>query len=99
MTAKADQIIDRAATRLQEFADKAAAEGGIKAKLAQPIADDAAFVRKLKPSLIAKRVKGEAPTNQKPAEGSVAPPGPQLGKRPKPLAKVIDWRGHAHPRD
>jgi hypothetical protein len=117
---KADQLVDRAAARLQEIADKAASEGGVAAKLAQPLADDAAFLRKLKPSLIVARAKGEAPTNQKPAEGTVAPSGPQLGKRPKPrgkggpnpfvvigaafavgilLAKVIDWRGHAHPRD
>ena len=115
---KADQIVDKAAARLQEIADKAAAEGGVTAKLAQPLADDAAFLRKLKPSLIAARVKGEAPTGQRPVEGTVAPSGPQLGKRPKPggggpspfvvvgialaagilLAKVIDWRGHAHPR-
>lgn len=120
MTQKADNVIDRAAARLQEIADKAAAEGGVTAKLAQPLADDAEFLRKLKPSLIAKRVKGEAPTNQKPAQGTVSPTSPQLGKRKKPkgeggpnpwvvmgvalaagilLAKVIDWRGHAHPRD
>ena len=117
---KADRAIDRAAARLQEIADRAASEGGVAAKLAQPLADDAAFLRKLKPSLIVKRAKGEAPTNQKPADGTVAPTGPQLGKSPKPkraggpsplvvigaalvagiiLAKVIDWRGHAHPRD
>lgn len=116
---KADQLVDRAASRLQEFADKAAAEGGVAAKLAQPLADDAAFLRKLKPSLIKARAKGEAPTNQKPAQGAVAPSGPQLGKRlkaksggPNPflivgiafvtgimLAKIADWRGHAHPRD
>jgi hypothetical protein len=116
---KADQLVDRAAARLQEIADKAAAEGGVAAKLAQPLADDAAFLRKLKPSLIIARAKGEAPTDQKPAQGTVAPSGPQLGKRPKragggpnPLlvvglafaagiviAKVLDWRGHAHPRD
>ena len=117
---KADQVIDRAALRLQEFADRVATEGGLSAKLAQPLADDAAFLRKLKPSLIVKRAKGEAPTNQKPGEGTVAPSGPQLGKPPKSrraggpspwavigaalvtgiiLAKVIDWRGHAHPRD
>jgi hypothetical protein len=116
---KADQIVDRAATRLQEIADKAAAEGGVAAKFAQPLADDAAFLRKLKPSLIVARAKGEAPTNQKPAQGAVAPSGPQLGKRPDPgsggpnpflvigialaagilLAKIVDWRGHAHPRD
>jgi len=115
---KADQLVDRAATRLQEFADKAAAEGGVAAKFAQPLADDAAFLRKLKPSLIVARAKGEAPTDGKPTQGAVAPSGPQLGKRRKPkggpspflivgialfagitLAKIIDWRGHAHPRD
>jgi hypothetical protein len=116
---KADQLVDRAASRLQGIADKAAAEGGVAAKLAQPLADDAAFLRKLKPSLILARARGEAPTNQKPTHGAVAPSGPQLGKRhkrrgrgPSPflvvgiafaagimLAKVVDWRGHAHPRD
>ena len=116
---KADQIVDKAAARLQEMAERAASEGGIAAKLAQPLADDAAFLRKLKPSLIIARAKGEAPTDQKPAQGTIAPSGPQLGKRRKPgrggpnpllvvgvafaagllLAKVIDWRGHAHPRD
>ena len=79
---KADQLVDRAATRLQEFADKAAAEGGVAAKFAQPLADDAAFLRKLKPSLILARAKGEAPTNGKPTHGAVAPSGPQLGNRP-----------------
>jgi hypothetical protein len=123
MTAKADQTIDRAADKLQELADKAAAQDGIKAKLAEPLAEDAAFLRKLKPSLIAARARGEAPTNQKPGSGTVAPSAPQLGARPKlskpkqrggpnpwlvagaalaagiALAKWIDWRGHAHPRD
>lgn len=117
-TTKADQLVDRAASRLQELADRAAAEGGVAAKLAQPLADDAQFLRKLKPSLILKRAKGEAPTNQKPGQGTVSPTGPQLGRRPRPtsgpnpwivigaafvagilLAKVADWRGHAHPRD
>ena len=118
MTTKGDQLVDRGADRLQDLANKAAAEGGLKAKLAQELADDAAFLRKLKPSLIAARARGEAPTNQKPGAGTVAPSGRQLGRRkkagtgPNPLvvagaalalgillAKVIDWRGHAHPRD
>ena len=116
---KADVLVDRAANRLQELANRAAGEGGVKAKLADELADDAAFLRKLKPSLIRARIQGRAPMNQKPGEGTVAPSAPQLGKRPKPkgdgpnpfvvigvalaagvlLAKVIDWRGHAHPRD
>jgi hypothetical protein len=116
---RADQLVDQAADRLQEFADQAAAEGGIKAKLAEPLADDAALLRRMKPSLIKARFKGEAPTNLPPSQGTVAPAGPQLGARQTPgeggpnpflvlgvafvagivLAKVIDWRGHAHPRD
>ena len=119
-----DQQVERLADKLQALADRTAAEGGTKAKLAQPLADDAAFVRKLKPSLIKARAKGEAPTDLNPGQGVVAPTGPQLGARParKPkrqggggpnpwlvvgvclvagvaLAKWIDWRGHAHPRD
>ena len=84
MTSAADQKVEAAADKLQELADEFATEGGVKAKLAQPLADDAAFLRKLKPSLIAARARGEAPTNQKPAEGTVAPSGPQLGNRPGP---------------
>jgi hypothetical protein len=120
---KADQVIDRAADRLRELADKAAAEGGIAAKLAEPLAEDAAFLRKLKPSLIVARAKGDPPTNQPSGVGApAAPTAPQLGNRPKKtkaagggpnpflvvgaalvagivVAKIIDWRGHAHPRD
>jgi hypothetical protein len=122
MTPKADQVIDRAADRLRELADRAAAEGGIAAKLAEPLAEDAAFLRKLKPSLIAARARGQAPTNQPAGSGApAAPSASQLGARPKAgggsrgpnpflvvgvalvagivVAKVIDWRGHAHPRD
>lgn len=118
---KGDQLIDRAANRLRETADRMATQGGVTAKLAEPLADDAAFLRKLKPSLIVARARGEAPMNQ-PA-GSSAPAGPsrpQLSARPKKkrggggpnpylvvgaalvagivIAKLIDWRGHAHPR-
>ena len=122
---KGDQLIDRGANRLQELATRAAAKGGASAKIAELLADDAVFLRKLKPSLIAARARGQAPKNQPPASGSVAPGGPQLGSRPRPkkkksgggrgpnpflvagvalaagivLAKVVDWRGHAHPRD
>jgi hypothetical protein len=73
MTAKADQLVDRAADHLQEVADKAAAEGGLAAKFAQGLADDAMFLRKLKPSLIKARAKGRAPKNQSPSHGTVSP--------------------------
>jgi hypothetical protein len=114
---KGDELIDRGADGLQDLADRTAAEGGVREKVANELADDAAFLRKLKPSLIVARARGQAPTNQKPGQGVVAPSGPQLGKRPKRrggpspwlvlgaafaagivAAKLIDWRGHAHPR-
>jgi hypothetical protein len=121
----ADQKVERAANKLQQLASQMAGEGGMKAKLAEPLAADADFIRKLKPSLIKARARGEAPTNQQPGKAPVTPTGPQLGERkkakkkkqgggggPSPfliigaalvagiaLAKWVDWRGHAHPRD
>ena len=114
MTTKADQVVDRAADHLQEMADKAAAEGGVAAKVAQPLADDAEFLRKLKPSLIRARAKGTAPTDQKPGHGSVKPTGkrPGRGRGPSPfliigiafavgivVAKMIDWSNDADAGD
>ena len=81
---KADHAVDKAADRLQEFANKAAAEGGLAAKIAPELADDAAFLRKLKPSLIAARAKGDAPKNEQPTEGTVAPVAPS---GPQPAAR------------
>jgi hypothetical protein len=114
-----DEKFDRLADKLQQLANRAAGEGGGKAKLAQPLAEDADFLRKLKPSLIRARMRGAAATSARPTQGHVAPAPEQ--KRPKKnpsgggpnpwvvvgaclvagivLAKVIDWRGHAHPRD
>ena len=118
-----DQTVEKAARRLQELADRFAGESGVKGKLAQPLADDAQLLRKMKPSLIKARARGELPTDEQPGQGRTAPAGPQLGNRPDPqqtkrgggpnpyvvlaaalgggimLAKLIDWRGHAHPRD
>jgi hypothetical protein len=123
---KGDVLVERGARRLQELADRAAARGdGVGTWLSEELRTDAAFLRKLKPSLMAARAKGNAPTNQDPSSTPpAAPGGSQLGSRPKPkktkkrgggpspilivgaalvtgimLAKVIDWRGHAHPRD
>jgi len=121
---KADVAVEKGAQRLQELADRAAARGdGVGEWLAEELANDAAFLRKLKPSLIKARARGQALTNQEPAAPPpAAPSSPQLGKRPKKrkrtgkgpppvvvvgaalvagvlLAKVLDWRGHAHPRD
>ena len=115
---RADAAVERGAQGLQKLSRRAAAAGGLRARIAPSLAEDAVFLRKLKPSLMVARARGEAPKDQVPGEPVVAPSGPQHGKRPKKnggpspllivvaagaagvlLAKLIDWRGHAHPRD
>jgi hypothetical protein len=155
---KGDQLVERGATRLLELADRAAARGdGIGEWLSEELRDDAAFLRKLKPSLVKARAKNNGASNQAPTkseptnpepEAAAPPPAPAVEtpvaeseptetraapppspppkstskKKPKSkkkrrggpppvvivgaalvagivLAKVIDWRGHAHPRD
>jgi hypothetical protein len=123
---KADSLVERGAAGLENLSRKAAAKGGFAAKFADELADDATFLRKLKPSLVRARAKGRAPMVRATDREPQAPSAPQLASpRPKPktkkrrsgggpnpfvvagvalvagiaLAKVIDWRGHAHPRD
>ena len=119
---KGDLLVERGAGRLQQLADRMATRGdGVGEWLSEELRADAAFLRKLKPSLIAARARGEAPATEEPREPVVRPtqrssPEDSKPKRrrggPNPLlvigaavgvgillAKVIDWRGHAHPRD
>jgi hypothetical protein len=116
-----DALIDKGADRLQELANRTASNGK-PSKLSQELADDAAFLRKLKPSLVRARIRGNAPKNGRPTPGTVTPSAPKPAKEkkrggkgtggPNPLvvigaafaagivlAKIVDWRGHAHPRD
>ena len=74
----ADQTVERAANKLQQLANQLAGEGGLKAKLAQPLAEDADLIRKMKPSLIKARAKGQAPAAAKPP---VRDSGPAEGVR------------------
>ena len=138
--------LDTLADKAKAASERLAREGGIKAKLGEELAEDAEFLRKLKPELIRKRARGEAPTDESPNGRPTAPlpmprpeaaderrveptptptppraahakpkrtkaPRPASGGGPNPLlvlgaalvlgvvaAKVIDWRGHAHPR-
>jgi hypothetical protein len=119
---KGDLLVERGAQRLQELADRAAARGdGVGEWLSEELRTDAAFLRKLKPSLIAARARGEAPKDQPPDAPPPAPPTTPSRESQKPekrrggpppivvvgaafaagilLAKFVDWRGHAHPRD
>ncbi len=113
---RADLTVEKAADKLDDFVRRSREAGGVRAKLGNALAEDPAFLRKLKPSLIAARAKGKTPASDTPAQTSPPSPEPQL-ERPKrrsgpspwlvvgaalvtgyALAKVIDWRGHAHPR-
>ena len=150
---KGDLLVERGAAKLQQLARKAAGRGdGVGEWLSEELRADAEFLRKLKPSLIAARARGEtrrSPWSPVPKSRSAnrepVPTGPvptatrlcgptaaafatasasrgegeeeKTGARaksggPSPIlivgaalvagivaAKVIDWRGHAHPRD
>ncbi len=74
--------LDTLADKAQAASQRLAGKGGIKAKIADELADDAVFLRKLKPALIKKRIKGEAPASQSPGEAPKAPSGPQLSDHP-----------------
>ena len=112
---RGDALVERGAAKLQELSRDLASRGGFGAQIAPELAEDAEFLRKLKPSLIAARIRGEASTNARPpSERPLAtkPKKPKTpGEGPNPLlivggalvlgivlAKMIDWRGHAHPR-
>ena len=89
---KGDGSIEAGADKLEELSNKAAAKGGVASKVAPELADDAAFLRKLKPSLMVKRAKGELPKDAEPgAPVPQAPSGPQhapqkkRGSGPNPL--------------
>lgn len=122
----ADLLVERGAQGLHRLAGRAAARGdGVGTWLAEELEADAAFLRKLKPTLIAGRMRaaknGAAPAEpppEPPASNPLPPPAPSRTRKPKSsggpspwlfvgaalvagivAAKVLDWRGHAHPRD
>ena len=118
MTTRGDRLVERGADKLEELAGKLSAHGEWGTLIAEDLTIDADFLRKLKPSLILARARGEAPTNGGPPPARASGPAPPRpakkrgGGGPNPLivvgaalaagivlAKVIDWRGHAHPRD
>jgi hypothetical protein len=134
---KGDELFERGAALLEKLSRKAASEGGFAAKLAEPLAEDAQFLRQIKPTIVMARLRGEAPTDGRveavtavqtsppwqesppePAHDPPRPPWPEpapkkekkKGGGPNPIviaaaafavgvvvAKIIDWRGHAHP--
>jgi hypothetical protein len=87
-----DLLVERGALRLQRLADKAAARGdGVGTWLSEELRNDAAFLRKLKPSLVRARAKGQTPRSDAAAatdtEASMAePPKSETPTRQEPAA-------------
>jgi hypothetical protein len=82
----ADRKVESGADKLEQLVEAGARAGGVKAKVAKLFADDPEFLRQLKPSLIAARAKGEAPTDQEPTQ--VTPPAPAANSAPKKAKKA-----------
>ena len=82
---KVDQTVDSAADKLAAFVKDAQRGGGVKAKIGAALAEDPEFIRKLKPSLIKARAKGEAPIDEPPGANGDAPAEPAVQpQRPRP---------------
>jgi hypothetical protein len=76
---KADQAVESAADKLDALVQQARSSGGVKAKVGDALAEDPDFLRKLKPSLVKARAKGESPVE--PARTPrPAPSGPQVDR-------------------
>jgi hypothetical protein len=89
--------LDTLANKAQAASQRLAGQSGVKGKLADELADDAVFLRKLKPALIKKRLSGQAPTNQTPGEARKSPSGPQLGDRPTEVKEPAKKGGSGGP--
>jgi hypothetical protein len=84
---KADLIVERGASLLEELSQRAASEGGFAAKLAEPLAEDAVFLRRMKPSLVLARLRGQARSNGHVEDAPTVhlpPPPPKPKKEKKP---------------
>ncbi len=92
---RGDEAVEAAADKLETLVTDAQSSGGVKAKVGAAFADDPDFVRKLKPTLIAARVKGEALKGEAPADDApAAPSGPQIRTRtspPKRSSSLSPW--------
>ncbi len=88
----ADLIVERGAENLHRLARRAAARGdGVGTWLAEELEADAAFLRKLKPSLIAARVRagtnGAGPAEPPPTPAPANPEPPPAASGPEPAAR------------
>jgi hypothetical protein len=80
---KADQAVDTAADKVAAFVRETRGTGGLRGKLGDAFAVDPYFIRKLKPSLMKARAKGQGTVEPAPR----APSGPQVDRPKSPKDK------------
>jgi hypothetical protein len=73
----ADRLVERGAAKLHQLSRSLAQRGGVAGQVASDLNEDAAFLRKLKPSLILARARGENPTDGE-VPSPESPVGPQI---------------------
>jgi hypothetical protein len=86
---KVDQAFETAAEKLESFVQDARRQGGVKAKVGDALAEDPEFLRRLKPSLVKARAKGE-PLNE-PKHVPEPPPEPKPAKPKRPGGGPNPW--------
>jgi hypothetical protein len=75
---KADQAFETAAEKLESFVRDARRQGGVKAKVGDALAEDPEFLRRLKPSLVKARARGQRV--HEPEHAPAPPPEPGSAK-------------------
>jgi hypothetical protein len=71
-TQRLDAFVERGAGALEAWARDLAVDGGFRRQIAEELLDDAAFLRKLAPTKMAARARGDMPATGVPAEPAVA---------------------------
>jgi hypothetical protein len=79
---RVDQAFETAAEKLETFVQDARRQGGVKAKVGEALAEDPEFLRRLKPSLVKARAKGESPREPKHEPRPTPEPKPEQRKSP-----------------
>lgn len=113
MTERGDRMAEGAAERLESAAESARSSDLVPDAAAAELRDAASFLRQLRPSAVRARLAGDtAGGTARPAPtGPQVRTGDEDTGGRSPLivvaaaftvgillAKIVDWRGHAHPR-
>jgi cell division septation protein DedD len=95
LTRRVDALVERGAGALEGWARDLAVDGGFRRQVAEELIDDAAFLRKLAPTKIAARARGEnsaqvtpeptTPESAEPGAAAPEPTEPQPAAAPEPL--------------